>query len=214
MILRPPSSARDVAGETVTVITRRYIAVLKRFLWALNSKCAGTLNQKSFQEDGPATHTRTSRDNLAWLQDRFRGRLFLTLRLRELATMFAGFHRSRFFRGVPEEYCAPGGTRNLENFERGDPCGHSRDLPSLMFGRGSQTPSNAVWPRNTDTSSTCLVRAMNSRQSPWVVSINIHETGYFLCWSELAVLETIQTISKTMWYIFWGHPVFMGRLSR
>ena len=56
---------------------------------------------------------------------------------------------------VPEEYCAPGGTRNLGNFETGDPCGDSRDLPSLMFGRGGQTPSNAVWPRNTDTSSTC-----------------------------------------------------------
>ena len=61
----------NVAGETVTVITRRYIAVLKRFLRALNSKCAGTFNQQSFQEDGPATRTRTSLDNLAWLQDRF-----------------------------------------------------------------------------------------------------------------------------------------------
>ena len=85
------------AGETVTVITRRYIAVLKRFLRALNSKCAGTLNSQSFQEDGPATHTRTSRDNLAWLQDRFERRLFLPLRLRELVTMFTGFHPSGFF---------------------------------------------------------------------------------------------------------------------
>ena len=87
----------NVAGETVTVITRRCIAVLKRFLRALNSKYAGTLNQRSFQEDGPATHTRTSRDNLAWLQDRFKRHLFLPLRLRELPTVFAGFHRSGFF---------------------------------------------------------------------------------------------------------------------
>ena len=87
----------NVVGETVTVITRPYIVVLKRFLRALNSKCAGTLSQQSFQEDGPATHTRTSRDNLAWLQDRFKGRLFLPLCLGELATMFAGFHRSGFF---------------------------------------------------------------------------------------------------------------------
>ena len=129
--------------------------MLKRFLRALNSKCAGTLNQQSFREDGPATHTRTSRDNLAWLQDRFKGRLFLPLLLRELATMFARFHRSGFSCGVPEEYCAPGGTRNLGNFETGDPCGHSRELPSQMFVREGQTPSNAVWPRNTDTSSTC-----------------------------------------------------------
>ena len=67
--------------------------------------------------------------------DSFKGRPFLPLRLRELATMFAGFYRSEFFsRGVPEEHCAPGDTRNLENLETGDPCGHSRDLPSLMFG--------------------------------------------------------------------------------
>ena len=86
----------NVAGEIVTVIKRRYIAVLKRLLQALNSKCTDTHNQQSFQEDGPATHTRISRDNLAWLQDRFQGHLFLPLRLRELATMFAGFHRFGF----------------------------------------------------------------------------------------------------------------------
>ena len=120
--------------------------MIKRFLRALNLKCAGTLNQRSFQEDGPATQARTSHDNLAWLQDRFKEHLFLPLRFRELATMFAGFHRSGFFFycEVPEEYCAPGGTRSLMNFETGDPCGHSRDLPSLMFGRGGQTPSSAV----------------------------------------------------------------------
>ena len=66
----------NVAGETDTVITRRYIAMLKRFLRALNSKRTGTLNQQLFREDGPATHKLTSRDNLAWLQDRFKGRLF------------------------------------------------------------------------------------------------------------------------------------------
>ena len=102
----------NVAGETVTVITRRYIAVLKRFLRALNSKCAGTLNQQSFPKDGPATHTRTSRDNLAWLQDRFKGRLFLPLRLQwaghhvrrisPLRIFLVGYLKSIMHQGAPE----------------------------------------------------------------------------------------------------------------
>ena len=176
-----PRSDLNVAGEITTVITRRYFAVLKRFLRALNSKCAGTLSQQSFQEDGPATHTRTSRDNLAWLQDRFKGRVFPLCASVSWPPCSPDFTAPDFLCGVPEEYCAPGGTRNLGNFETGDPCGYSCDLPGLMFGRGGQTPSNAVWPRNTDTSSTChIIRAMNPRQSPKVVSINLHETGYLL----------------------------------
>ena len=129
----------NVAGETVTVITRRYIAVLKRFLRALNSKCAGTLNQQSFQEDGPVTHTRTSRDNLAWLQDRFKERLFLHLRLRELATMFAGFHRSGFFLwDTWRVLCTRGHQKPWELWNR-------RSLRS--FARFTQ-PN--VWPRKPD----------------------------------------------------------------
>ena len=148
----------NVAGETVTVITRRYIAVLKRFLRALNSSALArsTTNQQSFQEDGPATHTQASRDNLAWLQDRFKGRFFSSLCASvSWPPCSPDFTAPGFSCGVPEEYCAPGGSRNLGNFEIGDPCCHSRDLPSLMFGRGGQTQSNAVFPRNTEISSTC-----------------------------------------------------------
>ena len=68
-----PIFIENTAGETVTVNSRRYLGVLKRFLRALNSKCADTLNQQWFQQDGATAHT--SRDNLAWLQDRFEGRL-------------------------------------------------------------------------------------------------------------------------------------------
>ena len=146
----------NVAGETVTVIQRRCIAVLKRFLRAPNSKCAGTLNQQSFREDfRRLTHKHPV---ITWPGCRTvsMGVFFFSLCASvSWPPRSPDFTAPYFSCGVPEEYCAPRGTRKLGNFETGDPCGHSRDLPSLMFGRGGQTPSNAVWPRNTDTSSTC-----------------------------------------------------------
>ena len=61
------------AGETVTVNSRRYLAVLKRFLRALTARCADTLSQQWLQQDGATAHT--SRANLAWLHERLEGRL-------------------------------------------------------------------------------------------------------------------------------------------
>ena len=64
------------------------------------------------------------------------------MRLSVLATMFPGYHPSVFFPGggggVPEEYCAPGGTRNLGNLV-------TRSL--WQFARFTQ-PN--VWPRRPD----------------------------------------------------------------
>ena len=68
-----PFFFEDDAGNTATVNAKRYLAVLKRFLRALNAKCADTFNEQWLQQDGATAHTST--DNLEWLQNHFEGRI-------------------------------------------------------------------------------------------------------------------------------------------
>lgn len=68
-----PIFLENAAGETVTVNSQRYLAVLKRFYRTLAIKCADTLNEQWLQQHGATAHTSCA--NLAWLNDRFGGRL-------------------------------------------------------------------------------------------------------------------------------------------
>lgn len=60
-----PYFFEDSAGATKTITSDRYVRVLMKFWRALNGKCADSVNQQWFQQDGATAHT--SRLALTWL---------------------------------------------------------------------------------------------------------------------------------------------------